>query len=65
MKEKNRTLSIEGDPKVKLFPVAGLSLGTTSLSEPGSDKLFVSLESAEVAVRAMPLFSGDRLPDPG
>jgi AsmA protein len=59
MKEKNRTLNIEGDPKVKLFPVAGLSLGKTSLSETGSDKLFVSLDAAEVAVRVMPLLSGE------
>ena len=59
MKEKNRTLKIEGVPQVKLFPVAGLALGKTSLSEPGSDKLFLSLDSAEVAVRVMPLFSGE------
>ena len=55
MKEKNRTLRIEGTPKLRLFPVAGIALGKTSLSEPGSDKLFVSLESAEIAVRVMPL----------
>lgn len=59
MKEKNRTLKIEGEPKVKLFPVAGLALGKTSLREPGSAKLFVSLDMAEVAVRVMPLLSGE------
>jgi len=59
MKEKNRTLKIEGEPKLRLFPVAGLVLGKTSLSEPGSDKLFVSLDAAEVAVRVMPLLSGE------
>ncbi|MEK6243263.1 MAG: AsmA family protein [Pseudomonadota bacterium] len=59
MKAKNRTLKIEGDPTVKLFPVAGLALGKTSLSEPGSDKLFVSLDAAEVAVRVMPLLYGE------
>ena len=59
MKEKNRTLVIDGAPKLRLFPVAGLALGKTTLSEPGSDKLFVSLESAEVAVRVMPLLSGE------
>lgn len=57
MKEKNRTLVIDGVPRLSLFPVAGLVLGKTTLSEPGSDKLFVSLESAEVAVRTMPLLS--------
>ena len=59
MKEKNRTLNMEGDLKLKLFPVAGVVLGKTSLSEPGSDKVFVSLEAAEVAVRVMPLLSGE------
>ena len=57
MKEKNRTLVIDGTPKLRLFPVAGLALGKTTLSEPGSDKLFVSIESAEVALRVMPLLS--------
>jgi AsmA protein len=57
MKEKNRTLKIDGVPQVKLFPVAGIALGKTSLSEPGSDKGFLSFESAEVAVRVMPLLS--------
>lgn len=59
MKEKNRTLVIEGAPTLKLFPVAGIVLGKTTLSEPGSDKLFVGLDSAEVAVRVMPLLSGE------
>jgi AsmA protein len=57
MKEKNRTLRIDGVPQVKLFPVAGIALGKTSLSEPGSDKPFISFESAEVAVRVLPLLS--------
>jgi AsmA protein len=59
MKERNRTLKIEGVPQVKLFPVAGIALGKTSISEPGSDKLFLSLDSAEVAVRVMPLLSSE------
>ena len=59
MKEKNRTLSIEGTPKVRLFPVAGIALGKTSISEPASDRVFVALESAEVALRTMPLLSGE------
>jgi len=59
MKERNRTLKIDGVPQVKLFPVAGIALGKTSISEPGSDKLFLSLDSAEVAVRVMPLLSSE------
>ena len=45
--------------QLRLFPVAGIALGKTTLSEPGSDKPFVSLDSAEVAVRTMPLLSGE------
>src|SRR5258706_1602577 len=59
MKAKNRTVSIEGTPKVRLFPVAGIALGKTSISEPASDRVFVALDSAEIAVRAMPLLSGE------
>jgi len=59
MKGRNRVLVIDGDPKLRLFPVAGIALGKTSLTEPGSDKLFFSLDSAEVAVRTMPLLSGE------
>ena len=59
MKAKNRTLSIEGTPTLRLFPVAGIALGKTTLSEAGSDKTFVAFESAEVAVRTLPLLSGE------
>ncbi len=59
MKERNRTLKIEGTPQVKLFPVAGIALGKTTLSEPGSEKLFASLDSADLAVRTLPLLTGE------
>jgi len=59
MKEKNRTLQIEGVPGLRLFPVAGIALGKTSLSEPGGGKPFVTLDSADVAVRVLPLLSGE------
>lgn len=55
--EKQRTLTIEGTPKLSLFPVFRLSLAKTTLSEPKSDKPFVSLEALEVAVKVMPLLS--------
>lgn len=58
MKEKyQRTLSIEGTPRLSLFPVLSLELGKTRLSEHGSDREFLSLESARVAVKVMPLLS--------
>ena len=59
MKEKNRTLQIEGTPALRLFPVAGITLGKTTLSEPGSNKPFLALDAAEVAVRVLPLLSGE------
>jgi len=59
MKAKNRSVSIEGTPKVRLFPVAGIALGKTTISEPGGSQVFVALESADVAVRALPLLSGE------
>src|SRR5690349_7281715 len=58
MKEKNRTLSIEGEPQLHLFPVASISLGRTNLTEPGSSETFVALDGAEVSVRVLPLLSG-------
>ncbi|MFM9968267.1 MAG: AsmA family protein [Burkholderiales bacterium] len=57
--EKQRTLSIEGEPKVRFFPVAGLSLGKTTLSEHASDKTFLALDSLEVGVRVFPILSGE------
>ncbi len=57
--EKQRTLTIEGDPKVRIFPVAGISLGKTVLSEPASDKVFVALDSLELGVRVFPILSGE------
>lgn len=59
MNEKNRTLRIEGEPKLRLFPTAGIALGKTTLSEPGSEKPFLALDAAEVAVRVVPLLSGE------
>jgi AsmA protein len=59
MQEKNRTLKIEGEPRLRLFPIAGLTVGKTTLSEPGGAKPFVTLERAEIAVRVLPLLSGE------
>ena len=59
MKERNRTLAIEGEPKLALFPVFRLWLGKTTLSEPKIDRAFVSLDSMDVAVKVMPLLLGE------
>jgi AsmA protein len=58
MQEKNRKLLIEGTPSLRLFPVAGIALGKTSLSDPGGGP-FLAFDGAEVAVRVLPLFSGE------
>ena len=58
MSGKHRTLTIDGTPTLTLFPVARITLGRLSLSEVGSDTNFVVLDSADVAVRVMPLLSG-------
>jgi len=57
MKEKNRVLRIEGEPKLSLFPKLALALGKTTLSERSSEKEFLSLESMSVSVGVMPLAS--------
>ncbi len=55
--EKQRTLRIEGEPKLSLFPKLALSLGKTTLSERASDKEFLSLESMSVSLGVMPLLA--------
>lgn len=58
MKEEyQRTLSIEGTPRLSLFPAIALDLGKTRLSEHGSDKEFLSLDSLKVSIRLIPLLS--------
>ena len=58
MSDRQRTLTIEGDPRIRLFPVAGISLGRTTLTEPGGNEPFLSFDSVEAAVRVAPLFAG-------
>ena len=57
MQEKHRTLTIEGEPRIRLYPVAGIALGKLVLTEPASDKVFIALDSAEIAVATLPLLS--------
>ena len=59
MKEKGRALRIEGTPVLRLFPVASIALGRATLSEPGSERVFVTVDSAEIALRVLPLLSGE------
>src|SRR3954463_15507137 len=52
-----RTLAIDGDIKLKLFPKVGAQVGRTTLSERNSEKNFAGVETAQVFVALMPLLS--------
>lgn len=58
VKEKTqRTLVIEGDIKLMLFPKIGVQLGKTRLSEFRSDKEFAGLDEIRVSLALFPLLS--------
>lgn len=54
--KKQRTLNIEGDIKLKLFPQIGLDLGKTHLSEHQGTQEFAALDSVQLYVAWLPLF---------
>ncbi len=58
-KETGRTLQIEGDLKLSVFPWLGLEIGAVTLGNaPGfGEKPFAAAKSAAVRVKLMPLFS--------
>ncbi|CAM4211098.1 AsmA family protein [Kerstersia similis] len=51
----DRTLTVNGPLDFSLFPRIGLTLREVSLSEPDSDDVFASVESARLAVAVWPL----------
>lgn len=53
--KKQRTLKLEGDFALSVWPGIGIRLGKTSLSEHNSDKEFAALDSAHVSLAVMPL----------
>lgn len=53
--KKQRTLSIEGDIKLRFFPKVGVDLGKVSLSARNSTEIFAKLDSARVSLALMPL----------
>ena len=58
VKEKTqRTLTIEGDIRLMLFPKLGVHLGKTRLSEFRSDKDFAGLDDMRVSLALIPLLS--------
>jgi AsmA protein len=52
-----RTLTIEGDIRLMLFPKLGVHLGKTRFSEFKSDKDFASLDDMRVSLEIIPLLS--------
>lgn len=56
--QTGRTLNIEGDIKLSIFPWIGLELGQVSLDNPGgfTDKHFFSMERLNVKAAILPLF---------
>lgn len=64
VKDNNqRTLMLDGDIKLKFFPSIGLAIGRVSLSEFRSEQEFAALESASVALKLLPLISGQIVVD--
>ena len=57
LEQKQRTLTIEGTPKLSLWPNVGVSLQRVTLSERASATPFASLQSARVSVALWPLLS--------
>ena len=54
---KHRTLKLEGAIKLHFFPSIGASLGKMSLSEFQSEQEFVSVDSASVSLKLLPLLA--------
>ena len=55
--KKGRSLKIEGELSLSLFPSVGLQLGKATLSEHKSEQAFASVDSARVSIRLLPLLS--------
>ncbi len=53
--KKQRTLNIEGDVALSVWPSLGVKLGKTTLSEQRSEQLFAALDSAHISVAIFPL----------
>ena len=64
VKEKTgRTLRIDGEVKLGLWPTVGLRLGAVSLSERGSDEVFANVASARLAAKLGPLLNRQLVAD--
>jgi AsmA protein len=59
----HRTLTIDGEIELSLFPRIGLSVQGVSLTEPNSSEIFASIESTRLAVAVWPLLSNSFVVD--
>ncbi|MBI4989250.1 MAG: AsmA family protein [Rhodocyclales bacterium] len=55
--KKQRSLKIEGDLSLSLFPGIGVHLGKATLSEHRSEQVFASIENARISLQLMPLLT--------
>src|SRR5207244_13639441 len=58
LERTGRTLRLQGELKLVFFPSLGAGVGGVTLSERGSNREFVALQSAHAAVKLMPLLHG-------
>ena len=61
--QTGRTLKLGGNLQLAFFPSLGVRVAKVSLSERASDAEFVSLESAHVSVKLLPLLRGNVIID--
>lgn len=55
--KKSRSLKIEGDLSLSLFPAIGVHLGKATLSEHKSEQVFAAVDKARISLQLMPLLS--------
>src|SRR5216117_1731282 len=58
-----RTLKLQGELKLVFFPSLGAGVGGVTLSERGSGREFLRLESAHASVKLLPLLRGQVIVD--
>src|SRR6267143_305038 len=58
-----RTLKLQGELKLAVFPTLGAGVGGVTLSERGSGREFLRLESAHASVKLLPLLHGQVIVD--
>jgi AsmA protein len=64
VKEKTgRTLKLQGDLKVAIFPSLGADVAKVTLSERAADQEFLALDSAHASVALLPLLHGEVIID--